>query len=219
MEHYFYLAVRLIVAGYILYKVWVLLFRDRFFGLWDHIPVRAPRAKSEAKPAVPARKGAARLVGRAHGTYLADPAPALPPVPVIPVEPEGGAGVDDGSEEQFDVGPAMERPSDEELYGTGNEQPQVADYSTGWTYEQLTDAVAYASNPVDDEERMVRAAETFMRLRGSDLFDVIQRDAGNAGSVDRVIAECFDPDGERLPRRKSGFSAQQLAAFDSRNYI
>ncbi len=219
MEHYFYLAVRLAVAGYILYKVWVLLFRDRLFGLWDRIPVRKPRNEREAKPSAPARKGAAQVVGRARGTYLANPAPALEPIPLVPVGPETD-DTDEGQDEDFEIGPDMDRPSDEELYGAGNEQPRVTDYSTGWTFEQLTDAVAYAANPVeDDEDRKVRAAETFMLLRGTDLFDVIQRDVGNEGGVDRVIAECFDANGERLPRRKLPFSAERLAAFDSGNYI
>jgi hypothetical protein len=222
MEHYFYLAVKIAAAEYILYKVWLLLFRDRLFGLWDRIPVREPRTKTGTKSTAPVRKNIVHVVGRAQGSYIEDPAPPMPPVPVIPVVPEvagGGNDIQEDQGEQFEVGPSIERPSDAELYGAGNEQPQVTDFSTGWTYEQLTDAVSFAAAPVNDEQRMVRAAETFMLLRGSDLFDVIQRDIGNAGSVDRVIAECFDPDGNRLPRRKSGFTARQLAAFDAGDYI
>ncbi len=216
MEHYLHFAAKLTAAGYILYQVWILLFRDRLFGLWDRIPVRKPRTKSKAKPSAPARKGAARLVGRAHGAYLAAPAPPLEPVPVIPVEPETDADTYEGENEDFEIGPAMERPSDEELYGAGNEQPRVTDFSTGRTYEQLAEMVDYIASPVEDDELMMRTAETLSLIRGTELFEFIELQVGDTDAVGRIMADCLDGNGDRLPKRRS---KMQLASFDIDNYV
>ncbi len=218
MEYYFYLAVRLAAAGFILYKVWILLFRDRLFGLWDRIPIRAPRAKNKPKPSAFARKGGIRLVGEAHGGYLAGPAPALDPVPIILAALEDYA-VGEDIDEEFEVGPAMERPSDEELYGAGNEQPRVMDYSTGRTYEQLTEAVEFMAAPVEDDEVMMRTAETLSLMRGSDLLEFIEREVSSTYAIGLLMADCLDENGERLPKRKSKTAADQLASFDIEKYI
>jgi hypothetical protein len=212
MEPYLYLAVRLAAAAYLIYKVWEVLFKKRLFGVWDRIPVRKPRAKSEASPSAPARRGAARLVGRAHGSYLVAPAPVLEPVPVEPV-------ADDEPDEQFEVGTGMERPSDEELYGAGNEQPRVTDFSTGRTYEQLAEAVDYIAAPVEDDEVMMRTAETLGLIRGSDLFEFIELQVGDTDLIGRLMDDCLDESGARLPRRKSKIAQEALTSFDVGKYV
>jgi hypothetical protein len=217
MERYVYLAVRVIAATYLMYKVWKVLFKKRLFGMWDRIPVHRPRNQSEARSSVPAHKDTARLVGRAHGSYLAAPAPALEPVPVIPVAPEPDSDAE--PDDQFEVGPDMGRPSDEELYGSGNEQPQVTDFSTGRTYEQLTEAVDYIAAPVEDDEIMMRTAETLSMIRGSDLFEFIELQVGDTDLIGRIMADCLDGNGKRLPKRRSKMTGTGLISFDIGNYV
>lgn len=205
MEHYFYLAVRVAVAGYILYKVWGLLFRDRLFGLWERIPVRAPRTKSKAKPSAPARKEAAQVVGRARGTYLVNPAPALEPIPLVPVEPEPDGDTYEGQDEDFEIGPDMDRPSDEELYGAGNEQPRVTDFSTGRTYEQLVEMLDYLTSPARNDDLINR----------TDMIKFTELQVGRTNAVGRLMAAGMDGNGESLPKQRS---KMELASFDIGNY-
>ncbi len=218
MEPWIYFAVRLAAAVYILYKVWDVLFNKRLYGLWERIPVRRPTPKKEKKPSVATVKKTSRLVGEAHGGYLAGPAPALDPVPVIPVAPEDGT-VDEDPEAEFEIGPDVERPSDEELYGAGYEYPPVTDISTGRTYEQLTEAVEFIAAPVEDDEKMMRTAATLSLIRGSELFEFIEREVSSTDAIGRIMAECLDENGEILPRRRSKLAEEQLASFDIEQYL
>ncbi len=217
MEAYLYLAVKIAAAEYILYKVWLMLFRDRLFGLWDRISVRRTWDTKGPEPAAtPTGRKSVSLVGQARGGYLEAPV-VLAPIPLSPVEET--AEEDDEPEEDFEVGPDVERPSNRELYGEGNEYPQVMDYSTGRTYEQLMEAATYFAAPVEDEEMMMRTAETLSVIRGSDLFELIERQVGNTGIVGRLMAECLDENGYRLPQRKPLMPEERIASFDIGKYI
>jgi hypothetical protein len=219
MEHYFYPAVRIAAAGYILYKVWLLLFRDRLFGLWDRIPVRGSRPKIDDESKSHAGETTTGVVGKAHGGYIANPKSGLDPVPMIPVESVTGNTAYEEQDEEFEEGPPMEHPSEEELYGAGNEQSRVTDYSTGRTFEQIVEALAYMSAPVEDDEMKMRTAETLWAMRGAMLLDVVGREENCIEATDRVIAECLDTNGERLSRRKTSITGEQLASFNADDYI
>ena len=53
MEYYINLTVRAVAAGYILYRVWIILFRERLFGLWDRIHVRRRVVKTVKETPIP----------------------------------------------------------------------------------------------------------------------------------------------------------------------
>lgn len=211
MEYYINLTVRAVAAGYILYRVWIILFRERLFGLWDRIHVRRRVVKTVKETPIPEKDSSSRLVGKTQGNYLPDTPPVIDPVPVLPPEPEPdvvGGGED---AEDFEVGQtaAVVRPSDEELYDYDDKLPPAStDYSTGLTFEQLSDAVAFMSAPTDDDEAMMRTAETMLSIRNTDVFEIIEREISSSEAIGRLFNECLDGNGERLPKRKSKMMAQ-----------
>lgn len=220
MGYYFYLAVRFAAAGYILYRIWGILFRDRLFGLWDRIPVRKPVVKKVKEPVIPEKGERARLVGKTQGGYMEAPPPVADPVPVLPPEPEPAIVGKDEDAVDFEVGQPPERPSDEELYDYDDKLPPISsDYSTGLLYEQLSDAVAFMASPTDDDEAMMRTAETLSTIRNSDVFELIEREVSSTEAIGRLFAECLDANGERLPRRRSKMTGPELSDFDFGKYI
>ena len=82
-----------------------------------------------------------------------------------------------------------------------------------------TGAAKYVAAPVEDEEMMMRTAETLSVIRGSDLFELIERQVGNTGIVGRLMAECLDENGYRLPQRKPLMPEERIASFDIGKYI
>ena len=38
METYFYFSVKTVCCGYLFYRLWIFLFRQRIYGLWEDIP-------------------------------------------------------------------------------------------------------------------------------------------------------------------------------------
>lgn len=209
----FHLAVKCAAAGYLLYKLWIILFRHKLYGLWERIPVKQPCTATKDKPAKDRRKAriAARVVGKSKTERLAKPVKGA----VLPI-PDASVIVDD-TEEDFEVGPDVELPSNEELYGAGNAYPKVADSSTGLTYEQLAETIAYVAAPVEDDERMMRAAEALSLMRGTDLFDIIEREVSNTYAIGRLMDDCLDGNGDRLPKRKS--KAAGLDGFSIEAYV
>ncbi len=212
----FHTAVKIAAAVYILYKIWLLLFRDRLFGLWDRIFLRkASRPKAqEASPPVVNRP--VSLVGPARGGYL-EPPVVMAPVPPVPAKYT--AVNDEVFDVDFETGSDVEQPSNPELYGAGNEYPQVADYSTGRSFDQLMEAFSYVAAPVEDEEMMMRTAETLSIIRDSDLFEMMERQAGYTDIIGRLMAECLDENGNRLPKRKPLIPEDRPAFFDVDKYI
>jgi hypothetical protein len=209
----FHLAVKIAATGYLLYKLWIIVFRYKLFGLWERIPLRQPKQK-EPTQKIPREPKTAKVVGKTKTEYIDNP--VIEAIPLVPVEPE----TDNVADEEFEVGPNPERPSDEELYGADNVYPPVTDYSTGLTFEQLAEAIEYVSDPVEEEnEKMMRAAETLSKLRGSDLFELIEREVSNTEAIGRLMDDCLDSNGERLPIRKSKGSAARLSEFSIETYV
>lgn len=222
MEHYMYLTVKAVAAGYILYRVWIILFHGRLFGLWDRIPVRRRVVKTVKETPIPENKTVSRLVGKTQGSYLLDTPPVVDPVPVLPPEPEPDVVGGDEDADDFEVGQTTvaERPPDNELYDYDDKLPPASmDYSTGLTYEQLSEAVAFMSAPTEDDEAMMRTAETMLSIRNTDVFEIIEREISSSDAIGRLFNECLDGNGERLPKRKSKMMGGEVASFDFDKYI
>jgi hypothetical protein len=213
MEHSFYLTVRIVVAVYLLYKVWNLLFRDRLFGLWDKIPVKEkrPTAPKEAKPAE--RRQESTVLGRTNKILLEDPRKAVPePVATTDLEPTGFIGRDEPlPADDVEAPEPPYIPSDEELEETP--LPDENGMSSGVTFDELSNVVEVLKTGLQDEARRMEAAITLNGIRETKLMDYILCEVCRADTVENLFKECLDGDGFPLKKRNP------LEGFDMRKYV
>ena len=216
METYIHPAVKIVAAVYILYRVWIILFRGRLFGLWDRIPVRQKPKKTTAA----SRKQG--VVGKTETSYLAEDPRAKPqptPVPDTPaVEPE--------PEEDFDTEPdpsdfvIENRPTpteDEFEMPEDNGPAPELDYSSGLTFEQLREVIGFMAAPTPDEDMKTRTAETLMSIRHTDVFSFIESEVTSTDAIGRLFEECLDETGQVLAGRRA--KSTPLKEFDIDRYV
>jgi hypothetical protein len=214
MESYFYLAVRIAVAAYILYKVWNLLFRDRLFGLWDRIPIREkrPAPPKEAKPVGARSKGA--VLGRTNIVLLDDPRRASPePVATTDLEPASYIGQDKPiPTEDINSPEPPEVPSDDELYEDAP-PPDENEMSSGVAFEDLSDAAEVLMNGITDETQRVKAAKTLYDIQNTEIMEMLVREVCSVDAIEGLFKECLDGDGFPINKRNS------LEGFDMEKYV
>lgn len=222
MENYAYTAVRALAATYLFYRLFIILFRERLFGIWDRIPVREKKKKLKKEPSErPSKKR--KVVGPTDTTLLPDPlAVEKKPVMEEPLEPSDYIGEDPGLEPEVPVIKLSisVRVPDEELEDDDEERPLPdPEFSTGLTYEQIVEAVDYVSAPTDNDEVMMRSAKTLSSIRNSEVFDFIEKEVSNTEALEELFAECLDGNGEPLPRRRSKMNEEDLASFDINRFV
>lgn len=189
MEAFIYFTVRLIVAIYILYKVWVWLFGGAAEKhIWDKIPVRNPKKKPEPKPHPTANP----IVGSTRSVILEDPGRGTPPIPdSMDLEPTGYIGSED-SISADDVESDYNTPevlSDEELY----DEPDANGYDPelsggGVTFEQIGEAInALTETGAVDEAAKSRARNTLIELQDTDILDMITREVCDESTLEQFM--------------------------------
>jgi hypothetical protein len=204
METYIYLATKITVAAYILYKVWNALFRDRLFGLWDRIPVKkTPRvAKSTARRP----KGA--VVGRTNIVLLDDPRKVAEPVATTDLEPTGFIGQEEPMLAEDVNGPeSPEVPSQDELYEDAPPPDENEMSASGTSFEEMSDAADVLVRGSTDNERRVKAAKTLHDIQNTEILDFLVREVCSSDAVESLLKECLDGDGFPLkkPNPVEGF--------------
>jgi hypothetical protein len=212
MENYFYLAVRIAAAAYILYKVWRLLFTGCLFGLWDRIPVK--ERKSTAAVALAKGKPDAAVLGRTNIVLLDDPRRVVPePAASSDLEPTGYIGIDKSvASEDVESPEPPPIPTDDELYGD-EPPPDGEGVSSGVSYEELSDAADVLVTDTRDEARRTKAAKTLYDIQGTEILDFIVREVCGADAIDSLLKECLDGDGFPLKRKNP------VAEFDIGKYV
>lgn len=92
------------------------------------------------------------------------------------------------------------------------------EFSSGLTFEQMSNAVGVITEAVDDEQKVIEAAKTIYNIRHTDLFQFFTTEAGSAAMVEQLFAECLDSEGQPLPYRRQKQTIPD-GPFDWSKYI
>ncbi|MDL2230201.1 DUF4122 domain-containing protein [Alistipes sp. OttesenSCG-928-L06] len=208
------MAVRLAAAGYLLYRLWIVLFRGRVAEFWKRIPVREKKKPSKASE--PIRHIPGPVVGATNVIILDDPKAGPPVVATTELEPTGFIGSDEPIDPDDIEVNQVELPTDEELYA---DNPADPDLSSGLTFDQIGEAVNVLTETVTDEDARTRAAGTLYKLQNTDIFDFITSEVSDAVTIEALIKDCLDDAGEPLPGKVGRIEDVRLKGFDIDKYV
>ncbi|MFV0587562.1 DUF4122 family protein [Bacteroides reticulotermitis] len=226
MENQIYLFVRLVAAGYLIYKLFNLLFVKKLYGLWDKIPLRTVRSKPKPQPVVAAQTATDGVVGKSHIVYLEDPELAAT-VPTRSDTLERGDYIgeeedvpDNEVEAELTSEQARAILSDDELYdlqgASGEPDP---DFSSALTFNQIGNVVNVLTQGTSDDAAAMEAAQTIYQIRHTDMFLFLTSQISNTEMVDQLLSECLDGSGHPLPERKSRPKPPSVASFDMNKFV
>lgn len=225
MENYIYLFVRLVAAGYLIYKFWNLLFVKKLYGVWDKIPLRTvrPKPKPQPQPVVAVQTATDGVVGKSNIVYLEDPElAATVPTRSDKLEPGDYIGEeedipDDEVEMKMTARQAREILTDDELCESqGVPDP---DFSSALTFNQIGNVVNVLTQGIDDDAAAMEAAQTIFQIRQTDMFIFLTTQISNTEMVDQLLSECLDDSGRPLPERKSRPKPPSVASFDMNKFV
>lgn len=226
MEKYIYLFVRLVAAGYLIYKLWELLFVKNLYGIWDKIPQRTVRPKPKPQPVVTVQTATDNVVGKTHTVYLEDPElAATVPTRSDQLEPGDYIGEEEDipdDEVEAELTPEQARVilSDYELYESqgANGEPDP-DFSSALTFNQIGNVVNVLTQGTDDDAKAMEAAQTIYGIRHTEMFLFLTTQISNSNMVEQLLSECLDDSGRPLPERKSRPKPPTVASFDMNKFV
>ena len=74
METYFYFSVKTVCCGYLFYRLWIFLFRQRIYGLWEDMVKYLPKKKEKpTEPVTASKDDDNEVIGKTNIVYLEDP--------------------------------------------------------------------------------------------------------------------------------------------------
>lgn len=226
VETYIHFIVKLLVCGYVLYKVWKIVFNQQFFGVWKKIPVHPPKNAPEPIITVVTEKDISDVVGKTTIVYLEDPELAAKvPVHTEKLEPSDYIGEEpDISNDDVESGLTAPSVTPEEIQAE-QERFEMADdlapgldpdFSTGLTYEEMANAVGVLTDATTDERKIIEAAKTIHDIKDTDLYEFITHQVSNQDNVESLLRDCLDDVGNPLPRRRS---KRSLEEFDMNRFV
>lgn len=226
MENYIYLFVRLAAAGYLIYKLWNLLFVENLYGVWDKIPLRTVRPKPKPQPVVAVQMATDGVVGKTNIVYLEDPElAATVPTRSDKLEPGDYIGEEEdisGDEVEAELTPEQAREilSDDELYESQgvNGEPDP-DFSSALTFNQIGNVVNVLTQGTDDDAKAMEAAQAIYQIRHTEMFLFLTTQISNSNMVEQLLSECLDDSGRPLPERKSRSKRPTVASFDMNKFV
>jgi hypothetical protein len=228
-ERYIHLAVKLAVCGYVLYRVWVIVFNQRLFGLWDRIPGKPSKDAPAPVTTVIAERELPDVVGKTTAVYLEDPELAAKvPAYTEKLEPSDFMGEEPDIPDEEVESTLSPRPETQEEIQAARERFEETDdlapaldpdFSSGLTYEEMSNAVGVLTVATDNERQIIEAARTIHRLRDTDLFEFITHQVSNLENVERLMNDCLDDDGTPLTVRKSKRKTDMLSSFDLSHFV
>ena len=229
METYLHFAVKLTVCTYVLYRVWVILFNERLFGLWNRIPVRPPKGTPEPVIMVVSAKENPDVVGKTTIVYLEDPELAAKvPTRSEKLEPTDFIGEEpDISSDDVESDLSSEAKKPEEILEE-KERFEVMDdlapgldpdFSTGLTYEEMANAIGVLTVSTDNEKQIIEAAKTIHSIKDTDLFEFFTNQVSNLDNVEKLMSDCLDDNGTPLSVRKSKRNVDDIKSFDLNKYV
>lgn len=219
-----YFIVRIGCMLYVLYRLWMILFRYRMFGIWNLLfNVNKPMALAD-EPAERTDRRMDDVLGKTHIVYLEAPADFTTAVPVRSEElpPSDFIGEEeeiltDAVEDTLSNTSAITLPSDEELYEDAEQTPLDTEFSRGLTYDEISNAVGVLKTATADVDKTLAAARTIFNLKSTELFEFFTTQVSNAESVERLLAESLG--GKGLPLLKRETSIDYIIGFQLDRYI
>ncbi|MEG1886375.1 MAG: DUF4122 family protein [Alistipes sp.] len=226
MENHIYLFVRLAAAGYLIYKLWNLLFVKNLYDAWDKIPQKVVRPKPKPQPVVAVQTATDGVVGKTNIIYLEDPALAVTtPTRSDKLEPSDYIGEEENipdDEVEAELTPQQQREilSDDELYELqgANGEPDP-DFSSALTFNQIGNVVNVLTQGTDDDAKAMEAAQTIYGIRHTEMFLFITNQISNTEMVEQLLSECLDDSGRPLPECKSRPKRPTVASFDMDRFV
>ncbi|NDV81545.1 DUF4122 family protein [Bacteroides sp. 51] len=226
VETYIYFTVKLLTCGYVFYKIWIIVFNQRLFGLWDRIPVRPPKDAPGPVITVVTEKELSEVVGKTTITYLDDPELAAKiPAHTEKLEPSDFIGEEpDISEEEVESELSVssvileEMQKEQERFEVMDDLTTELDpdFSTGLTYEEMANAVGVLTDATTDEQKIIDAAKTIHNIKDTDLYEFITHQVSNQDNVESLMRDCLDEVGNPLSHRKS---KRDLKEFDINSFV
>lgn len=230
IETYLHFTVKLGVCVYMLYQVWIILFKERLFGIWDKIPVISnKKEKKSIQEKVVPKEADAEVVGKTNIVYLEDPdLAAKVPTRSEKLEPSDFIGEEpDISDEEVESALSSHPKTAEEVLEE-EERFEVLDdiapgldpdFSTGLTYEELSNAVGVLTVANDNEQQIIEAAKTIHTIKDTDLYEFFTNQVSNQDNVESLLRDCLDEVGNPLPKRKSKMKQENLSSFELDKYV
>ncbi len=198
IREWFYFAVKAACFGYLMWRLWSVLFRRQLFGIWARL-FELRQRQNDVDSVSSEEDSEATVLGRTNFVYLEDPAEAA----VVPERSEElprndltnkelDIDADDVESSLANDAVAMP-PSEEELYDDEHETvPLDAEFARGITFNEIADAVEMLSATTEDRTKTLAAAQTIFNLKNTELFEFLATQVSNTAAVDRLLAECFD---------------------------
>lgn len=238
MEHTFYMIVRVVVAAYVLYRLYIVVYKKQLYGVWEYLPAlreyllqKEEQKKSEKEKPQPIVKveSSPSVIGKTTVVYLEDPATAtVAPVLTVQLETTGYIGEEEDispDEVESELTPPAEKVlTKDEYYERLDENAPGEDLelSTGLTYQQLSQAVDVLSSPSLENRKdteVMEVARTLYAIRGTDMFQFFASQVGNMAMVEQLLEECLDGDGQPLPKRKKRLLPNSTVTFNMERFV
>lgn len=221
MEHTFYMIVRAVVAAYVLYRLYIVVYKKQLYGVWEYLPAlreyllqreEQKRSENEKPQSIGKVESSPSVIGKTTVVYLDDPTTApVAPAFTVQLETTGYMGEEEDispDEVESELIPTAEKVlAKDEFYerldeNAPGEDPEI---STGLTYQQLSQAVDVLSSSSlgnKKDEEVMEVAHTLYAIRGTDMFQFFASQVGNMAMVEQLLEECLDGDGQPLPKRR-----------------
>lgn len=181
METYFYFSVKTVCCGYLFYRLWIFLFRQRIYGLWEDMVKYLPKKKEKpAAPVTAPKDDDNEVIGKTNIVYLEDPeitckvptcSEPLPPAEDMEEEEDISA---DDVESTFTGNPSGGLSEEEKAELMSDYVSEVdEDFSTGMTYEDMMNAVGVLTgeNRNTNDEKVIRTVKSIYDIRQTEIFD------------------------------------------------
>ena len=222
METLIYWMVKVIATVYLLYRTARFLFGQRKTRLWLFLtPQIKEKEKTDVSPAKP-EAAVYAVVGKSQTTYLTETPQAktgtvepafsedLQQLPAYEEEPDITAtDVDDSLD--------GEEIAEEDRFLPLDTVADDGEFSTGMTFEQLSDTLDVVRGKQTGAAGLQAAARILYENRGSTLFDFLAAQAENEQVIEALLREHLDDSGNPLP--ESGRKRRRMEAFDMNNYV
>ena len=229
METYFYFSVKTVCCGYLFYRLWIFLFRQRIYGLWEDMVKYLPKKKEKpTEPVTASKDDDNEVIGKTNIVYLEDPeiackvpARSEPLPPAEEMEEEEDIAADD-VESTFTGNPPGGLSEEEKAELMSDYVSEVdEDFSTGMTYEDMMNAVGVLTgeNRNTNDEKVIRTVKSIYDIRQTEIFDFLTTEVSNIELVESLFKECLDEYGEPLPQRKKATPPESEEKFDWDKYI
>ena len=229
METYFYFSVKTVCCGYLFYRLWIFLFRQRIYGLWEDMAKYLPKKKEKpTEPVTASKDDDNEVIGKTNIVYLEDPeiackvpARSEPLPPAEEMEEEEDIAADD-VESTFTGNPPGGLSEEEKAELMSDYVSEVdEDFSTGMTYEDMMNAVGVLTeeNRNTNDEKVIRTVKSIYDIRQTEIFDFFTTEVSNIELVESLFKECLDEYGEPLPQRKKEAPPESEEKFDWDKFV